>query len=83
MKNSQILYNIVLNLEKNEQVINKVITYINSEKLVKKLTLLLNDLILIKNKIYNYVYIETSNKKIDKDKVKEKYEECKNIMTFL
>ena len=83
MKNSQVLYNIVLNLEKNEQVINKVITYINSEKLVKKLTLLLNDLILIKNKIYNYVYIETSNKKIDKDKVKEKYEECKNIMTFL
>lgn len=83
MKNSQVLYNIVLNLEKNEQVLNKVITYINSEKLVKKLTLLLNDLILIKNKIYNYVYIETSNKKIDKDKVKEKYEECKNIMTFL
>ena len=83
MKNSQVLYNIVLNLEKNEQVINKVITYINSEKLVKKLTLLLNDLILIKNKIYNYVYIETSNKKIDKDKVKEKYEECKNIMSFL
>ena len=83
MKNSQVLYNIILNLEKNEQVINKVITYINSEKLVKKLTLLLNDLILIKNKIYNYVYIETSNKKIDKDKVKEKYEECKNIMSFL
>ena len=83
MKNSQVLYNIVLNLEKNEQVINKVITYINSEKLVKKLTLLLNDLILIKNKIYNYVYIETSNKRIDKDKVKEKYEECKNIMSFL
>ena len=83
MKNSQVLYNIVLNLEKNEQVINKVITYINSEKLVKKLTLLLNDLILVKNKIYNYVYIETSNKRIDKDKVKEKYEECKNIMSFL
>lgn len=83
MKSSQVLYNVLLNLEKSEQVLNKTISYINSEKLVKKLTLLLNDLILIKNKVYNYVYMETSNKKIDKDKVKEKYDECKNIMSFL
>lgn len=83
MKNRQVMYNLMINLEKNEQLLNKVILHITDEKLLKKLMELLNDYIMLKNKINKYLKKDYTDDKVDKEKIKEKYEEYKNIMSFL
>lgn len=83
MKNKQVMYNLMINLEKNEQLLNKVILHITEEKLLKKLIELLNDYIMLKNKINKYLKKDYTDDKVDKEKIKEKYEEYKNIMSFL
>jgi len=51
--------------------------------LLKKLIELLNDYIMLKNKINKYLKKDYTDDKVDKEKIKEKYEEYKNIMSFL
>lgn len=83
MKNKQVMYNLMINLEKNEQLLNKVILHITDEKLLKKLIELLNDYIILNNKINKYLKKDYTDDRVDKEKIKEKYEEYKNIMSFL
>ena len=83
MKNAQILYILSSNVEKIELVLNKNISFIKNEKIVKKLLELLHDLSIMKNKMNNYIYKDYADNKVDRNKVMEKYEEYKNIMTFL
>lgn len=83
MKNKQVMYNLMINLEKNEHLLNKVILHITDEKLLKKLIELLNDYVMLKNKINKYLKKDYTDDKVDKEKIKEKYEEYKNIMSFL
>lgn len=83
MKSLDLKYNIELNLEKNEQVLLKVITHISNEKLQKKLLMLLKDILVIKNKLYKIIYNEDNSKSIDRSVIQKKYEDYKNIMSFL
>ena len=83
MKSSQIAYNIELNLEKNEKILIKLITHISEPKALIKLNALLNDILTIKNKLYKYIYKDLTNEKVTHYLIKDKYEEYKNIVSFL
>lgn len=83
MKSSYIIYNLLINIEKSEQVLSKMISFADNEKIFKKLITLLNDLISIKKRLYSYINRDFPSEKINKAKIKEKYNEYKDIMSFL
>ena len=83
MKKEYLIYNLILNLEGNEKLLNKVISNITNEKLLKKLMELLNDLLSLKNKVYQYMNKNINLAKLDEQIIKQKYDEYKNIMSFL
>lgn len=82
MIESLVIYNILINLDECDMVLNKLSSYITNENVLKKIFLLYNDVLIVKNKIYKYIYDGKSDK-INLLTLKEKYNEYKNIMPFL
>lgn len=82
MIESLVIYNILINLDECDMVLNRLSSYITNENVLKKIFLLYNDVLIVKNKIYKYICDEKSDK-INLSTLKEKYNEYKNIMPFL
>lgn len=82
MIESLVIYNLLINLDECDMVLNRLSSYITNENVLKKIFLLYNDVLIVKNKIYKYIYDGKSDK-INLLTLKEKYNEYKNIMPFL
>ena len=82
MIESLVIYNLLINLDECDMVLNRLSSYITNENVLKKIFLLYNDVLIVKNKIYKYIYDGKSDK-INLLTLKEKYNEYKNIMSFL
>lgn len=83
MKNKKLVHDIVINLENNEKILSTLMSCVCNEKIYDKLLLYLKDILSIKNKIINYISNDLPEEHVNIHKLKEKYDEYKNMMSFL
>ena len=83
MKNKKLVHDILINLENNEKILLTLMSYVCNKKIYDKLLLYLKDILSIKNKIINYISNDLPEEYVNIHKLKEKYDEYKNMMSFL